>query len=284
MSVHTSPFGKHSAEVIANKSNKIFTFTRGDKGVVSRDTSPDQIVEQSRSERTARNETCQILRPQSRTSSFYNGYCSPCSPDMGRDTGVTTGRSHSPQHEILKRSHCPHNPSRTSSPTNSTRTPSPRNNTSPRNNSAPDSPRRHSQEDCTEENCLNLFHQHNINKSPRSNYSDWGKSSSRSLSRTPTPTRNVTSRDSVMTSRDSVMASRDSVMTSRDSVMTSRDSGVISRTPFPTKDAGLDRLSQAIRNMDNFYNVGLDGEETLTGLGESVNVTELDKVNMLLGS
>ena len=284
MSVHTSPFGKHSAEVIANKSNKIFTVTQGDKGV-SRDTSPDQIVEQSRSERTARNEPVQILRPQSRTSSFYNGYCSPFSPDMGRDTGVTTGRSHSPQHEISKRSHSPCRTSRTSSPTNSTRTPS------PRNNSAPDSPRRHSQEDCTEENCLNLFHQHNINKSPRSNYSDWGKSSSRSLSRTPTPTRNVTSRDSVMTSRDSVMTSRDSVMTSRDSVMTSRDSvmtsrdsGVISRTPSPTKDAGLDRLSQAIRNMDNFYNVGLDGEETLTGLGESVNVTELDKANMLLGS
>ena len=264
MSVHTSPFGKHSAEVIANKSNKIFTFTQQDKGV-TRDISRDNIV-QSRSERTARNETCQILRPQSRTSSFYNGYCSPCSPDMGRETGVTrsAGGSHSPQHEILNRSHSPHRTSRTSSPTNSARTPS------PRNNSAPDSPRRHSQEDCTEENCLNLFHQHNMNKSPRSNYSDWGKSSSRSLSRTPTPTRNVTSRDSVMTSRDIVM--------------TSRDSGVISRTPSPTKDAGLDRLSQAIRNMDNFYNVGLDGEETLTGLGESVNVTELDKVNMLLGS
>ena len=311
MPKHSSPFGKHKAELIATKSNKIFTFSKEEPAE-----SPERSTEVNSwapNQIRSRTESPQLHRPNSRMSSFYNGYCSPlpCSQDRAetqdarrsRDSGMAgsdsllrSGSPNSPRGNTDRRSESPGvlrtNSLRSHSPSsprynNSARSGSPNStkyNITSRSDS-PSSPRRNSQEDCTEENCLNLFHQHNLNKSPRSNYSDWGKSSTRSLSRTPTPTKSMTSRDSAMTSHDSAMTSRDSAVTSHDSVTTSRDSGVVSRTPSPSKDASLDRLSQAIRDMDKFYHVGLEGGEveTLTGMGESVNVTELDKMNMLLG-
>ena len=264
----TSPFGKYPAELIATKSNKIFTFAKEETEELRENSAGDSNTQKGVIR--SRSASPQLSRPGSRMSSFYNGYSSPLpgnqeiSLDLRQGRGSAMARSGS-----LKRSGSPSRP-RSESPsiirTESLKSKSSKNSKSPANSpnnlTRSDSP--NCQSDCTEENCLNLFHQHNLNKSPRSNYS----------SPSSTSTKRLMSRDSVMTSRDNVMTSHDSVMTSCDNVMTSRDSGVISRTPSPSKDA-------AIRDMDKFYKV--EGE-TLTGLGESVNVTELDKISMLLGN
>lgn len=326
MSQHVSPFGKHKADLITTKSNKIFTFAREDPFQDS--AKNDEIIHDSNNKQRESNGNAikdsnpirtaspQIYRPRSRTSSFYNGYCSPisCDNDMvntrdhTRDTAVVgdVPRAGSVwQDNTLKRSDSlysssdsprgggsDHN-SRNGSNVNRSNSPHLSRSDSPHlsRSDSPNSPRRSSQSDCTDTNCLNLFHEHNLRKSPRSNYSDWGKSPRKSISRTSTPT---------------TMTSSYELVTSRNEAVTSREEGALSRSSSPSKDPSLDRLSQAIRDMDKLYNVGLDcdysemsrdllevsrdllvvsrdGMETLTGLGESVNVTELDKLNMLKG-
>ena len=174
MSNQKSPFGeKNSTEL---KSDKVLSFAE-----------PQIISALSESQADLSDEN---FRPRSRISSFYSGCDTPMisSPQNHVKTPKHhRGLSpvcHSPELARHKSSELPLN-SRCEYP-DSKRAVSQSNSLD--SNESPT--RRISQTDCSEENCLNLFHQHNIKKSPRPQYVDWKSTSShRTLSRTPTPTK-----------------------------------------------------------------------------------------------
>ena len=194
MTSHSSPFSKHPAELLANKSEKIFTFSA----------EPHPLEPEP--------------RPLSRTSSFYNGYSSPKPADLQNMRQCSRQTSPSPGNMRLETgSVSPGNMRLETGSASQRASPSPRGDTN-----VTHSPRRLSQSDCTEKNCLNLFHQHNIEKSPRSKQIEW---ETRNTARTPSPNTARTPSPNTV------------------------------RTPSPTKEppSDLDRLSQAIRNMDKLY-------------------------------
>jgi hypothetical protein len=118
MPQHTSPFGKHRAELIATKSNKIFTFSN-EQSVESSEMSTLENA-QDPSHIRVKTESAEQHRPLSRTASFYNGYSSPTpnNPDLSqsldlrrsRETGMSrrdssrrSGSSQPPQtHSIIR--------------------------------------------------------------------------------------------------------------------------------------------------------------------------------------